>query len=135
MVDLSLMATNIKNALSAVTGIKEAFDHEPQSINNLPAATLYFDGFAQVETTTRRSNVNWQWTIRIYIPLNTSDVKLPQIQIRDFILNTIKQLRKDISLNGSCLFHTVSSGDVFALLDQNNPMMIAELTLTATTNE
>lgn len=135
MADLNVMASNIKNILALVPGIKEAYDHEPQSISQLPAATLFFDSFSLSEATTRRASVEWKWTIRLYIPLNTSDVKLPQMQVREFIMNTIKQLRNDISLRGSCLYHTVSNGEVFAMLDQNNPMMVAELTLTATTEE
>lgn len=135
MADLNLMATKTKDILSQVPGIKTAYDHEPQAISNLPAATLYFDSFTQSEATTRRSSVNWQWTIRLYIPLNTSDVKDPQLKIREFIMNTIKQLRTDLSLGGSCLYHTVSNGDVFALLEQTNPMLVAELSLVATTEE
>lgn len=135
MADLNLMASNIKDILSQVQGINSAYDHEPQSMTTLPAATLYFDSFAQSEATTMRANVVWQWTIRLYIPLNTSDVKDPQIKIRDFIMNTIKQFRQDISLGGTCYYHTITNGDVFALLEQNNPMMVAELTLNATTEE
>lgn len=135
MADLNLMAEKIKTILAGVPGIMEAFDHEPQSLNNLPAATLYFDGFSQSEKTTRRATVNWQWTIRLYIPLNTSDVKEPQLIIRDFIKNTINQLRMDISLGGTCFFHTISNGEVFVFTEQNNPMYIAELTLAATTEE
>ncbi len=135
MADLNVMATNIKTSLISVAGIKEAYDYEPQGMSQLPAATLFFDSFNQSEATTRRASANWQWTIRLYIPLNTSDVKAPQLQIRNLIMDTIKQLRNDISLGGSCMYHTVNSGDVFALLEQNNPMMVAELTLLATTEE
>jgi VanZ family protein len=135
MADINMMATNIKNNLSQVPGIKSAYDHEPQTISQLPAATLYFDSFSLDEGTTRRASVNWHWLIRLYVPLNTSDVKSPQLQVRDFIMNTIKHFRTDISLGNSCLFHTISNGDVSAVLDQNNPMMVVELTITATTEE
>ncbi|MDF2791311.1 MAG: hypothetical protein K0S80_4413 [Neobacillus sp.] len=135
MTDLNVMATNIKNILEQVSGIKEAYDHEPQSISQLPAATLFFDSFGLSESTTRRASVNWQWTIRLYIPLNTSDVKAPQLMVRDFIMKTIKQLRTNINLGGSCLYHSINSGDVFVLPEQNNPMMVAELTLSVTTGE
>lgn len=135
MADLNVMATNIKNILAQVPGINVAYDHEPQSISSLPAATLYFDSFNQSEKTTMRANVNWQWTIRIYIPLNTSDVNAPQQMVRNLIMNTISELRSDISLGGSCYYHTVSSGEVFALLEQSNPMLVAELSLAATTEE
>lgn len=135
MVDLNLMATNIKEILSNVPGIKAAYDHEPQIMNQLPAATLYFDSFTQNEATTSRAQASWEWTIRLYIPFNSSDVKTPQMQVRNFVMSTIKQLRTDLNLGGACLYHTVSNGDIFALLEQANPMMIAELTLVATTQD
>lgn len=135
MADLDLMGANIKTVLSDVPGIKEAFDHEPQSMSHLPAATLYFDGFSQAGQTTRRNSVNWNWIVRIYIRLNTSDLKQQQIEIRKLIDLTLKQFRSDHSLGGSCLFNSIGNGEVFALLDQANPMMVAELTLSATTEE
>lgn len=135
MTDLNLMATNIKNLLSNVPGIIQAFDHEPQNMTQFPAATLYFDGFGQSEQTTRRNSVNWNWAIRIYIRLNTSDIKQPQMEIRNLIQNTINQFRTDPSLGGSCLYHTINSGDIFALLEQANPMLVAELNLAATTSD
>lgn len=135
MVDLNLMAENIRNLLSATPGIVEAFDHEPQSMRNLPAATLFFDGFGQSEQTTRRSNVNWQWAIRLYIPLRTSDIKAPQVELRNLIQSTIKKFRTDISLGGTCFWHSITAGEVFALLEQANPMLVVELTLSATTEE
>lgn len=135
MADLNVMATKIKDLLSAVNGIVATFDHEPQSMNQLPAATLYFDGFSQTDSATRRKSVGWRWVIRLYIPLNSSDVVKPQMDIRNLIIDTLKQLRVDPSLGGSCLYHTISDGDVFALLEQSQPMMVAELSLIATTEE
>lgn len=135
MADLNVMAANIKAILQGVSGIKEAFDYEPQNMNQLPAATLFFDGFVQTDDTTRRNSVNWQWAIRIYIPIRVSDIKVPQIELRTLINNTIKQFRTDIGLGGSCLWHTINSGDVYALLEQANPMLVAELSLVATTEE
>lgn len=135
MIDLNVMGTNIKTVLDAVPTIKEAFDHEPQNMSHFPAATLYFDGFGQEEQTTRRNTVNWNWIIRLYIRLSSSDIKQAQMDLRSLIQDTINQFRSDPSLNGSCLFHTISNGEIFALLDQTNPLIIAELTLTATTKE
>jgi len=134
MIDLNLMGEKIKEILATVPNIKEAYDYEPQKMN-LPAATIFFDRFEQSDQTTMRKNVNWEWIIRLYIPMRTSDIKAPQLTIRTMIENTIKQLRSDYDLGGSCLYHNVSSGEILVLLDKNNPMMIAELTLTATTEE
>lgn len=135
MADLNLMSTKIKEVLKGVPGIIEAFDHEPQTMPNLPAATLYFDSFSLDEETIGADQVNWYWTIRLYVPLNTTDVKAPQMQLRNLIMDTIRELRKDLSLGNSCYYHTISNGDVSAILDQSNPMMVAELTIAATTGE
>lgn len=135
MTDLNLMATNIKNTLSTVPNLKETFDFEPQSMNQLPAATLFFDGFTQSEETTRQKSVDWRWTVRIYVPIRVSDIKVPQIELRNLINDTIKQFRSDINLSGACLYHTINSADVFAMLEQTNPMLIAEMNLVATTRE
>lgn len=134
-VNLNNMASNIKDILSGVNGIISAFDHEPQNISALPAVTLYFDSFNQNEATTRRVSVDWKWTVRIYIDLNTSDIQGSQTQLRDLITNTLIQLRANINLKGSCLYHTVANGDVFTILNVNKPMMVGELTLIATTEE
>jgi hypothetical protein len=133
MIDLNVMATNIKDKLAKVPGIKQAYDYEPQSMTQFPAATIYFDGFGQDEETTRRSSFDWRWTIRLYTPINVSDIKIPQTEIRKLVQETINHMRKDVTINNSCFYHTISNGEVFAVLDQNNPYMIAELQLVATT--
>lgn len=135
MADLNGMATNIKTVLSTVAGIKEAFDHEPQNMTQLPAATLFFNGFSQNSETTRRNSVNWQWVIRLYIPIRVSDIKVPQEELKTIVENTIKAFRNDLNLGGTCLYNEINSGEIFALLDQNNPMLIAELDLSAITEE
>ncbi|WP_035430864.1 hypothetical protein [Bacillus sp. UNC322MFChir4.1] len=135
MVDLNVMAVKIKEVLEKVPGIQQAFDHEPQEMSILPAATVYFDGFSQIEATTRRSSVDWRWTIRVYIPIQTSDIQLPQTEVRNLAVKTIKQFRNDMNLGGSCLYSTISAGEIYALLEQNNPNLVAELQLVTTTEE
>lgn len=121
--------------MGAVPRIKSSYDHEPQNMSVLPASTLFFDGFTQNDSATRRKTVNWRWLIRIYIPIRTSDIKQPQEEIRNLVQDSIKQLRSDPSLGGTCLYHNVSSGEVSALLEQSNPLLLLELTLEATTGE
>lgn len=134
MTDLNLMAEKIRDILKTVPNIKEAYDYEPQNMN-LPAGTVFFDRFEQSDQTTMRKSVDWSWIIRIYIPIRTSDIKVPQITVRSFIENTIKQFRSDLDLGGTCLYHTITSGEVIALLEQTNPMLVVELFLSATTEE
>jgi hypothetical protein len=135
MTDLNLMAENIRSVLEGTPGIKQAFDYEPQSITNLPAATVFFDRFEQSDQTTRRNMVNWFWNICIYIPMKTSDIKAPQVATRTFTNEVMKQFRGNYELGGTCLYNSVSSGEVLVLLEQNNPMLVLELTLEATTEE
>jgi hypothetical protein len=135
MADLDLMATNITTLLGQVSGINKAYDYEGQGMTNFPLTTLYWDGFSQSDDTTMRKQVNWRWIIRLYISIRLSDISVPQKEIRTLTQAAIQELRTDPSLGGTCLWHTISNGEVFAVLDQNNPLMVAELTLEATTEE
>jgi hypothetical protein len=136
-VNLNSMATNIKNVLAAVPGMAAAYDHEPQELNPLPAATIYFDGFNERENTLGNIDYNWNWTIRIYIPINTTDIQAPQLLIRTITTDTLKTFRApaNIQLNGSCLYSNVTAGDIYNILNATNPLMVAELTLVAATRE
>jgi hypothetical protein len=134
-VDLNVMATNIKTILAGVSGITEAFDYEPQNLVNLPAATIYFDGFSEHEETLGRLEYDWKWIIRLYIPLSTVDVGPPQLKVRTITSDVLKAFRQNITINGQCLFSSMSNGDIYNLFNVTNPMMISELTLIATTQE
>lgn len=134
-VDLNNMASNIKSILSGVNGVVSAFDHEPQDLNALPAVTLYFDSFTQTEVTMSRFGINWKWTVRVYTDINTSDIQASQINLRNLITNILIKLRNNITLNNTCLYHTIENGDVFTILNVSRPMICAELTLSAYTEE
>jgi hypothetical protein len=136
-VDLNTMASNIQTILAGVPGILSAFDYEPQSIPQLPAATLYFDGFSENEETIGRLQYDWKWTIRVYIALSQSDVGPPQLQLRTLTQDVLTQFRTtdNLTLNNSCLYSSISNGDVYNILNATNPMMVIEFTLIATTQE
>jgi hypothetical protein len=134
VVDLEQMGEAIKTVLSEVPGIASAFDHEPQNMNQLPAATTYFSGFGGSDLTTGRKSYGWRWIIRIYIPMRTSDIRIPQLDIRKITVNVLNTFSKNPSIKNTCLYHTISEGEVYTLLDQTNSMMVAELDLTATTS-
>lgn len=134
-VDLNNMATQIKTILAGVSGIAATFEYEPQNMPQLPAATLYFDGFTGQEETMGRIQYDWKWSIRLYVPLNTSDIKTPQLTTRTLVMGVLQALRANIQLNGSALLSSVNAGDISTILDVNNPLMITEFTLIATTQE
>lgn len=133
--DLNAMAVNVKTLLASVPGIASAYEYEPQNLGALPAATLYFDGFEGQEATIGKIRYGWRWTIRIYIPINTSDVSAPQLTTRQLTKDVIAQLRSNLTLLGSCMYCTVYTGDIYNILSQTNPMMVIELNLVATTEE
>jgi hypothetical protein len=133
MVDLTAIEAAIVGNLSAIPYLEKVYDHEPKSIPVLPAATLFFDGFRQNDQATRRKSVAWRWVVRLYVRLN--DAEKAQQDIKTLIMDARKELAKDPLLGGTCLFHSVQSGEVFVSMQQNNPHMIAELVLEATTEE
>jgi hypothetical protein len=136
-IDLNIMATNIQNVLSVVPGIAAAYDHEPQQLNPLPSATIYFDGFSDREDTIGRIEYDWKWTIRIYIGFTTTDIKEPQLTIRTLTTEVLKAFRSraNFTLNETCLYQAISAGDIYNIVNVTNPMMVSELTLIATTQE
>lgn len=134
-VDLNNMATQIKTILAGVSGVAAAFDYEPQELNQLPATTLYFDGFTGEEITMQRIRYTWRWTIRLYIPINTTDISSPQQSLRTLTTNILMALRANIQLNETALYSTVSAGNVSYIAGQTNTMLENEITLEVTTEE
>jgi hypothetical protein len=133
MTDLKLIESNIVSTLQAVASLNKVYDHEPMDIRSIPAATLFFDGFGQNDEASRRKSVSWRWVVRLYVPLR--DAEQAQNDIKSLIVDSMAELRKSPTLGGLCLFHTVASGEVFVAMDQNNPQLMAELRLEATTQE
>lgn len=136
-VDLNNMAANIQSILAGVSGVEIAYDHEPQNLQTLPAATVYFDSFSEREETMSRLQYEWKWSIRIYIPISVSDVGPAQLQIRTITTAALLAFRTQagLTLNGSCMFSSISAGDIYNVIAVTNPMMVSELTLVATTQE
>jgi hypothetical protein len=133
MADLDLIESNVVKNLQAITALKKVYDHEPKNMPVLPAATLFFDGFGQDDSSSRSKRVDWRWVLRIYIRLH--DAEQAQSEIKSLISNARKELAKDPTLGGSCDFQSLTRGEVFASLDQNNVHLMAELTLTVQTTE
>lgn len=112
---------------------QKVYDYEPQKMPQLPAATLYFDGFRQDDITVRSKRVFWRWIIRAYVPLR--DAEAAQNTVKMLTVNCRKELAKDPQLGENCLFHQITQGDTYAVLEQNNPHLMLEMTLEAATNE
>jgi hypothetical protein len=130
---LKSIETSIVNNLKLVPAIKSVFDHEPKGITQLPAATMFFDGFSESDQASRRKTINWRWDIRIYIPIR--DEERAQNEIKEILLATMSQLRKDPTLGNTCLYQSVASGEIFVVAEQNKAHMMTELQLVAVTYE
>jgi hypothetical protein len=133
MADLELIENSVISNLSNVTELKQSFPYEPTKLPVLPAITMFFDGFRQEDSSSRRKRVNWRWVLRVYVTLR--DAEKAQRDIKSLMVAVRKELAKDPTLAGSCLYHNILSGDVYVDLDQNNPHLMAEMTLEATTDE
>lgn len=133
MADLKLIETNIVSTLQLVTELQKVYDHEPKSLIALPAATLFFDGFGQQDQANRRKTVNWRWVVRLYVKLG--EAEKAQNDLKTLVINTLNRLRSNPTLGSSCLFHNVTNGEIHVMMDQNNPHLIAEMFLEATTHE
>ncbi|KXG42875.1 hypothetical protein [Tepidibacillus decaturensis] len=133
MTDLRVIETNVKSILEQVAAFKKVYDQEPKNLVQLPATSLFFDGFKQRDESTRRKYVDWRWILRIYVQLN--DAEKAQTELKQLILDSLDKLRQNPSLNSTCLYHTITNGEIFVLTDQNNPQLMAELHLEATTQE
>lgn len=79
------------------------------SIPQLPAATIFFDGFGQEDNASRRKTVRWRLVVRLYVSLR--DAEKAQNEIKTLILRSINKLRQNPTLGESCLYHTISSGN------------------------
>lgn len=129
---LDIIESNVATILRNVS-FKRVYEQEPKNLLELPAASLFFDGFGQADEANRRKLLNWRWILRIYVKLN--DAENAQTVLKQLIVESLNELRKNPTLGGSCLYHTVKSGEVFVVTDQNNPQLMAELQLEATTQE
>lgn len=133
MVDLSLIESNTADTLRLISTYKKVYEQEPKNLLQLPAASLFFDGFKSDDEASRRKKIAWRWILRIYVKLH--DPEDAQTELKQLIVNSLKELMKNPTLGGSCLYHTVKNGEVFVVTDQNNPQLMAELHLEATTQE
>lgn len=133
MADLDLIEAAIVNNLSRVTTLKKVYDHEPKSMPQLPAATLFFDGFNQSDEASRRKRINWRWIIRFYVPLQ--DAEKAQNEVKNIVLNARKELAKDPTLGETCLFQEIANGEIYVALDQNNPHLMGEMTIVVQVEE
>lgn len=136
MNDLDQMGAAIVGVLETVTEFKKVFDHEPLSVpgHQLPAASVFYTGFRlSDEEIPRGQQVIEQWILRVYVPLQ--DAEKAQDDIKKLVPKVRKALRGNRKLDSTCRYSTVTAGDIIAVLDKNNPQLIASFTLDANTEE
>lgn len=134
MNNISAMEAQIVSILAAVTEFKKVYDHEPLEIFDLPAASIFYSGFHQEEMSMPNTQeVSENWIMRVYVRLD--DAKKAQDEMKKLIAKVRQAFRENRDLSGTCLYTTLTRGEVFAVLDKNNAQLIAELNLSAVTME
>lgn len=134
MATIAEIEAAIVSVLGNVTELKQVFDHEPFDITTLPAASIFYSGFNQADMSMpNRSEVNEQWILRIYVQLK--DAETAQDEIKAIVKKVREEFRKNRKLNSTVLYNQLQSGTVFAVLDRNNPQLVAELQLGAVVKE
>jgi len=132
--DIALIETAIVNLLTLYCpGLKTILNYEPKLIPELPALTLWYDGFDQTQTEAVSYTVNHKWLMRLYVRL--LDAKTAQDDVKALSKSILSAFKSDLNLSNTVLKETIPSGIVSAVLDQNNTVLIVEFNLTTMTEE
>ena len=133
-VDLAAIEAEMVDALETSTDLERVYDHEPLEVLTLPAATIFYTGFAPEDIAMpNMQNVVHNWIIRLYVAL--IDAKAAQDSIKELMAGAITALKQDRSLSGTCLFTQTVSGSVGVAMAKNNPQLVAELNFAVTVRE
>lgn len=131
--DIAAIETQIVLILSGITQIKTVLDYEPKIIPQLPAVTLFYDGYTQTQTEAVSYTVTHKWIMRLYVRLDDAEKAQDDLKlITKLILQKFKQY---LDLSGVVMFSSTPSATVGAILDKNNPVIIVSFDIEATKEE
>jgi hypothetical protein len=134
MNNIATIETEISKILATITEFKKVYTYEPMEIFELPAASIFYSGFDSNDQSMPNSQeVSENWILRIYVKLD--DAKTAQDAMKTLIPKARDAFRKNRGLSGACLYTLLDKGEVFAVMDKNNAQLIAELHLSAITEE
>jgi len=131
--NIALMETNIVSILSTITDLKTVLAYEPREIPELPALTLYFDGYDQTQTEAVSFTVTYKWIMRLYVRL--LDAKTAQDDVKSLTKQILSKLKLFLNLNEMVLLSYTPSAAVSVMLEKNNPVMLVEFNFTAMREE
>lgn len=131
--DIAGIETQLINILTTITDLKTKIAYEPKTIPELPAVTLFFDGFTQEQTETVAFTITYKWIMRLYVALN--DAEKAQTELKSLVKQILSQLKLHMNFNDTVLFGMTPAGSAVAALDRSNPLLIMEFSLTATREE
>ncbi len=133
MNNIAAIEEQIVAVLQTVTELRAVYDHEPLEVSDLPAASIFYAGFSCEDLTVKSQQTSENWVLRLYVRLQ--DAELAQDEMKVLIPKVREAIRQNPSLNNTCLYNELKRGDVFAVVDANNPQLVAELHLSAITEE
>jgi hypothetical protein len=133
MANLANIRTQLKTVLEETGHFQKVFAYEPNRFAQLPAASIFFDGFEQSPRTFESFEVRWRFVIRIYSLIH--DAEKSQQDMDLFVHDVIDQLRANFDLGGTAFLTEVASGDIFVSLDKNTPHLMAEIGVVVITHE
>lgn len=133
MANLANIRTQLKTVLEGTGHFQSVYAYEPNRFAQLPAATIFFDGFDQAPRTFESFEVRWRFVVRIYLLIH--DAEKAQQDMDLFVHDVIDQLRANFDLGGTAFLTEVTSGDIFVSLDKNTPHLMAEIGVVVITHE
>ncbi len=130
---IQTLETQMIGILDTVTALKKNLSYEPKALGPLPMSTLWFNGFEQEGVEARSTETTYKWVIRLYIDL--SDGEKAQDLIKTLVPSVLSAFRTNLGLNDNCIYSIIEAGEIFAVLDRDNPMMMVEMDFSAKREE
>jgi hypothetical protein len=132
--NIAIIETAIINLLTNYCpDLKTILNYEPDKVPQLPAVSLWYDGFDQTQTEAVSYTINHKWLMRLYVRLN--DDKIAQDDMKALIKSILSAFKSDLNLSNTVLKETIPSGTTAAVLDRNNPVLVCSFDLTTMTEE
>lgn len=134
MNNLEAIEAQIVAVLRTVPDFVKIYDYEPVELFELPAATLFYSGFDSDDSACPEAlETAEQWVLRLYLPLQ--DAETAQTDMKKLIPKVREAFRINRSLSNRCLYTRLPKGRIMAVMDKTVPQLMAELQLTAITEE
>lgn len=132
--DIEAIEAKIVAQLQTVDEFREVTDYEPLEFTNLPAASIFYQGFRSGDSEMPKvQEIVERWILRVYVSLQ--DARQAQRDIKRLVPKVREAFRSNRGLDGAVLWCSVTEGDVVAVFDKNNPQLIAIMNLEAITKE